>query len=223
MSLFTQAVLALFSATLLAVQSFSSQAAKTDDVVDFTLNGAPSLEGWVGGPPEAKVVAVLDPPGRPGNPAALYDTNDLLVGYHFIGSYKNGVSSSFLGNYTAAGVTHIRFDTRFNPNTNVNPTLRVYIFDRAFTAFAMSKKKVLIPWDTDWHTWEISLKPEDLVYFGGDALTDVGQIGLRHDPLGSGPFTLVRINSSMYFDNIVLLGKPDINIVPFIAPLILDE
>ena len=98
----------------------------------------------------------------------------------------------------------------------------MYLFSRDYRFAAISKQTADIPWEAAWHTYQISLRPEDLIFFGGNPLNNIGQIDFRHDPMGSGPTVPINAGSTLYFDNIVLLGSNDAIVAPFITPLLLD-
>ncbi|MEM8677925.1 MAG: PEP-CTERM sorting domain-containing protein [Planctomycetota bacterium] len=201
-------------------------AATTGVPETFGDGGAPVQNGWSVGN-SGSVVADAGEDGV-GDNALEYGTTS---GFHLLHpAFGAGAPNPvFLGDYLAAGVTGIRFKAR-HTGIGVPVSLRATGFSdfNLGVDWAMSAAPlVLSPNDTSWQTYELSLLPGDLLTGGpnglsaSDVLSDVFQIGLRHDPTGSGPQnpSPVATLTQVYFDDIVLVPEPSTTPLLVIAGL----
>jgi hypothetical protein len=154
---------------------------------------------------------------------ALWYQGFANYGLHFL----NYVNPAYLGNFPAAGVTAMQFDARHSGTGN-DLHLRLYLFDgvTGIGSHAVSLSEVVIPATaTTWATYSFSLDPAAFTLAingdgsaGGGAdtvaqlLTQVTQIGFRHDPGGEGATFSddLTANTALYFDNITLVPEPSL-------------
>ena len=180
----------------------------------FGDGGAPAANGWSVGNSGGLVADAGDQ--GVGDHALEYGTTS---GFHLLhpipGSTPNPV---FQGDYLADGVTAVRFKAR---HTGIGDT--AVLRSTAFLPLAngndwatSSTSVTISPNATSWQTYELSLMPSDL-FSGGtnsptvtDVLSNVSQIGLRHDPAGTGPLSpsFVSTLTQVQFDDIMLVPEP---------------
>ena len=141
--------------------------------------------------------------------AYLYEAAEQRIGFG-----AAGPNPLFRRNYLSAGITHVSFRAR---HSGVGDTvvLRAVLFDSfadgndwAQTIAAVTISNTA----TSWQTYTLSLRPSDLMPGGQNGvpvnsiLSFVEQIGLRHDPLGTGPGNPSQVSpTTVWFDDISLL------------------
>ena len=192
-----------------------THAAEVGVVETFGDDVAPIQNGWSVG--NLGSVTADSGENGVGDHAIEYATDR---GLHFLAPAAGAgtVNPAFLGDYLAAGATAIRFNARHS-GIGVDVDLRATAFgdfNNGVDWVTSSNPLVLTANDTTWQTYELSLDPADL-FAGGDnglsindVLGDVFQIGLRHDPLGTGPGdpAFVATVTQVYFDDVVLVPEP---------------
>ncbi len=176
----------------------------------FGDGGSPASNSWTFGQ-SGNVVADAGANGA-GDHALRYGHQQ---GFHTLNPAIRGAMTDFVGDYITAAVTSIRFDARHS-GTGDTVTLRGTLFlpTPSSNNWAITNDTVVLsPSDTGWQTYELSLDPSDLskadaVSNVTDVLSNVAQIGLRHDPSGTGPGTQSRLTSatSVFFDNITVVS-----------------
>jgi len=178
------------------------------------------FNGWVGGHGGIGVVPDSGEDGV-GDNAFLYDSDDLQGnprGFHFLTWYAfSTADTGFLGDYTAAHVIGLSFRARHSGN-GADVNLRAYLFhyESGFDWAYSNGSADIANIDTDWQTYTIDLLPADLLTDGAGMtpaqhLQAVEQIGLRHDPAGTGPGTPAEVSAQVYFDDLQLIINPDID------------
>ncbi len=193
--------------TVIGLTSIQAPAATVDVPSTFGDGGSPTPDDWT----------FLDG-------AAVADAGDMGVGDHALNYIApdqsnfhalNFSSPQFLGDYT--GVVSLEFKARHTGQGD-GVDLRAYFFNGTFFGggdHALSSQVVSIsPNETAWQTYSVDITPADLTLIQGTLgglLSNVTQIGLRHDPAGLGATMQNRLpnGASVYFDDIVLRGVPE--------------
>ena len=203
------------SCVLVVFALSGAHAAQVGVVETFGDGGTPSQNGWSVG----NLGAVTADSGENGvgDHAIEYGTDR---GLHLLAPAAGAgvVDPAFLGDYLAAGATGIRFNARHSGagDTAVLRAAAFADFNNGVDWVTSTNPVVITPNDTTWQTYELSLDPADL-FAGGDnglsinaVLGDVFQIGLRHDPNGTGPGapSFVTTFTQVYFDDVVLVPEP---------------
>ncbi len=177
----------------------------------FGDGGAPASNSWTFG--ETGSVAANAGPNGAGDHALQYGHQR---GFHALNPANRGAMTDFVGDYVTADVTSIRFDARHS-GMGDTVTLRGTLFlptPGSDNWVITNDTVVLGPSNRSWQTYELSLDPSDLsksdaVSNVTDVLSNVAQIGFRHDPGGTGPKIRSPLTSatSVFFDNITLVSS----------------
>ena len=218
--------------SLLCLAAFSISPVNADigDTQTFSDGGTPSItdgisrtacitDGWFSNP------ALDAGEDGVGDHAVTFDSNG--QGFHFLTWFEYANSEDFVGDLYGAGVIGFRFRARHSGDGDTL-VLRVFAFnfaDARADAVLSNEAVNLSPADTTWQQYEISMQPEDLETRlvitnafpepGGpprtipEILSDVWQLGLRHDPTFSGPGTPAFTDTLIFFDDLQLIVDSD--------------
>lgn len=180
----------------------------------FGDGAAPDTGGWNDGTGGAVADAGED---GVGDHALMYVATPPQAGFHVLHPALGGTPNpDFLGNYRFNQATDVIFRARHS-GVGDSVVLRVVLFGTlidinwAQTAAAVTIANTA----TQWQTYSLSIRRADLVTGGVDGLTlseiliSIEQIGLRHDPLGTGPWTYSPVSqqTTVFFDDIELSAQ----------------
>ncbi len=206
----------------------ASTFADLGDVEDFSDGGSPDLgeglicsecvfNGWSIG---AGGIVLDGGEDDSGDHALAYDSAGF--GFHLLTwNFYSTATNHFFGDYIAGNVSGIRFRAR---HSGIGDTLvlRAYLFriDEFGIGGIWTNASVTIPASAN--TWQDYVIPFAIGDFNGpvpgagtdpvdgitvsDVLQHVDQLGLRHDPDGSGPRTKDWTSTLAYFDDIRLVS-----------------
>ncbi len=138
--------------------------------------------------------------------------------FHFLHPANGGEPNPlFLGNYVSKGATRISLRARANDVQSQTVQLRAYVFPaNAAVSWAISNAATAVGVDDDWEEFHFDLCPDSLITASNglsatEILSDVRQIGFRHDPAGTGPGVPVPVvfPTTILFDDVTLsTGEP---------------
>lgn len=186
---------------------------------DFGDGGQPDSGGWSVGS-DGAVIADAGEMG-PGDHALVYVANrppGTNNGFNLLHPVNGATPNpQFQGDFTSAGITHLRFRAR-HTGTGDSVVLRVVLFDpfNDGVDWAQTTATVTVAnTATTWKSYQLAIDASRLVAGGGGnplaaILANVYQVSLRHDPAGSGPGipSPVAAPTAVEFDDIALIAQP---------------